>query len=234
LDTTFGGDTVSQTDRRQNTQDQGGPRVSPSEALQRLIDGNERFLRGESRFGGMRPKMLDELASGQQPFATILGCADSRVPPELIFDAVLVELFVVRVAGNVVSAEVAGSLQYASAHLRTPLIVVFGHEGCGAVEATFKTMRLGVRQRSRIQSLVDSIMPAIEEVDAGLPPLEQLSRAVKTNVRWQWAAIWKSPEVRERPADDLLVVGSVYDLRSGRVTWLDRRGTIPTASRSTT
>jgi carbonic anhydrase len=196
--------------------------VSADEALRRLIEGNERYLRGESRFTGLRPEMLDELTRGQQPFATILGCADSRVPPELIFDAVLGELFVVRVAGNVLSPEVAGSLQYAGSHLRTPLFVVFGHEGCGAVQAALQSQFLGVQHRSRIQLLVDTIVPAIEGVDASLPPQEQLARAVEANVRWQMRAIGESPEGRaRRAAGDLTLIGAIYDLTSGRVRWLE-------------
>src|SRR6185312_7487617 len=105
------------------------------EALQELKDGNERFLRGEARFPTVRKETLADLAKGQQPYATILGCSDSRVPPELIFDADFGELFIVRVAGNVVSPEVWGSLQYAGTHLKTQLFMVLGHEGCGAVQA---------------------------------------------------------------------------------------------------
>src|SRR5205814_6692662 len=104
------------------------------EALARLIAGNERFVRGEARFPTVQKEVLAALAKGQRPYATILGCSDSRVPPELVFDAGFGELFIVRVAGNVISAEVMGTLQYASLHLQTPLFVVLGHEGCGAVE----------------------------------------------------------------------------------------------------
>src|SRR6476659_340092 len=99
-------------------------RVTAHKALDRLIAGNARFRQGEARFTGLRPNVLEDLAKGQKPFATILGCSDSRVPPELIFDAVLGELFVIRVAGNIMSAEIAGSLQYAGIHLQTPLFVV--------------------------------------------------------------------------------------------------------------
>src|SRR4051794_7850787 len=113
--------------------------ISADEALQRLIDGNGRFLQGESRLSGVPFEKLAQLSRAQEPFATILGCSDSRVPPEWIFDAGLGELFVVRVAGNVLSPEVAGSLQYAGMHLQTPLLVVLGHEGCGAVQAALRT-----------------------------------------------------------------------------------------------
>src|SRR5512139_2094249 len=133
--------------------------ISAEEALQRLKDGNERFLRGEAHLPGLSRETLAELAQGQHPFATILGCSDSRVPPEWIFDAGLGELFVVRVAGNVLSPEVAGSLQYAGAHLQTPLLVVLGHEGCGAVQAALKTKAQGPSERARIQLLIDSLLP---------------------------------------------------------------------------
>src|SRR5580704_16435468 len=133
---------------------------SADEALARLIAGNERFLRGQTHWGGVPRETLVDLAKGQQPFATILGCSDSRVPPEWIFDAGLGELFVVRVAGNIVSPEIAGSLQYAESHLRTPLYVVLGHEGCGAVNAAMETKYAGAEHCSRIQILVDSIVPA--------------------------------------------------------------------------
>jgi len=119
---------------------------SADEALARLVAGNERFLRGEARTGFPRETLAD-LAGGQTPFATILGCSDSRVPPEWIFDAGLGELFVVRVAGNVLSPEVAGSLQYAGAILHTPLFVVLGHEGCGAVRAAMESKYAGAQYR---------------------------------------------------------------------------------------
>src|SRR5207344_1593167 len=104
-----------------------------------------------------RESMAD-LVKGQWPYATILGCSDSRVPPEWVFDAGLGELFVIRVAGNVFSPEVAGSLQYAGSHLQTPLFVVLGHEGCGAVAAALAAKHEGKQFRSRIQVLLESIM----------------------------------------------------------------------------
>src|SRR5262245_21935678 len=131
-----------------SSDDYSGP--TADEALARLVAGNERFLRGEARCAAPLRETLADLAKGQRPFATILGCSDSRVPPEWVFDAGLCELFVIRVAGNVFSPEVAGSLQYAGAHLQTPLFAVLGHEGCGAVHAALATKYEGVRHRSRI------------------------------------------------------------------------------------
>jgi len=134
---------------------------SADEALQRLTAGNERFVRGEVTFTGLRREALLALTAEQRPFATILGYSDSRVPPELIFDAGLGELFVVRVAGNVFSPEIAASLQYAGSHLDTPLFVVLGPEGCGAVSAPLKTRDEGELHRSRIQLLVERILPGL-------------------------------------------------------------------------
>jgi carbonic anhydrase len=106
--------------------DSRGP--TADEVLMRLKVGNDRFLRGDARFPTVQKEVLANMARVQQPYATILGCSDSRVPPELIFDAGFGELFVIRVAGNVISPEVLGSLQYAGVHLKTPLFVVLGHE----------------------------------------------------------------------------------------------------------
>jgi carbonic anhydrase len=199
----------------------GQTSLSAEQAMARLIAGNERFLRGESCFAGAPRERLAELAKGQQPFATILGCSDSRVPPELIFDAVLGELFVVRVAGNVISPEVAGSLQYAGAHLQTPLFVVLGHDGCGAVKAALGSRFEGVQHRSRIQILVDSILPAIDEVDPQLSEDAQLAQAVEANVRWCLRQIRESPEGHARIAEGRMqLVGAIYEITSGRVRFL--------------
>src|ERR1051325_11808512 len=144
--------------------------VTADEALARLMAGNDRFLRGDVRNAVPSRQTLTDLAHGQRPFATILGCSDSRVPPEWVFDAGLGELFVVRVAGNVVSQEIAGSLQYAAAHLRTPLFVVLGHEGCGAVQAALQTKYEGTQHHSRIRILIENILPALPEDDPELSP----------------------------------------------------------------
>src|SRR6187200_1637802 len=140
------------------------------DALQRLKEGNARFVAGTATFPTVQKEVLANLVKGQRPYATILSCSDSRVPTELIFDAGFGELFVVRVAGNILSPEVAGSLQYAGRHLHTPLFVVLGHTGCGAVAAALDTQLRGTRQLSRIQLLVDAILPGLAEIDSHLPP----------------------------------------------------------------
>ena len=137
------------------------PSITADEALQRLIEGNSRFREGNAHFPTVCKETLADLAKGQHPYATILGCSDSRVPPELIFDADFGELFIVRVAGNVISPEVMGSMQYAGAHLHTPLFVVLGHEGCGAVKAAVDSKQDDVEHLARIQLLVNNILPGL-------------------------------------------------------------------------
>src|SRR4029077_2251609 len=192
--------------------------LSADEALTRLMQGNERFLRGEVRSGAFRREMLADLAQAQRRYATILGCSDSRVPPELLFDTSLGELFVVRVAGNILSPEVAGSLQYAGSYLQTQLFVVLGHEGCGAISAALATKHEGEQFRSRVQLLLASIVPGLPDLGAQLSPQEQLSRAVEGNVRWTVRQILDSPEGQARAAEGRMkIVGAVYEIETGRV-----------------
>ena len=196
---------------------------SATDVLARLIEGNERFLRGEARNMKFCEETLANLAARQRPFATILGCSDSRVAPELIFDAGLGELFVIRVAGNVVSPEVIGSIQYAAAHLETSLFVVLGHEGCGAVHAALEALHQGVQHRSRIARLLENIIRGVTDVSTELDPDEQLQRAVVANVRWAMQQILATPEVKTRAIEGrmLLLVGAVYEIATGRVRILD-------------
>src|SRR5512134_4089013 len=175
--------------------------VSADDALARLMEGNARFLRSEPCYSHTPSEVLADLAQGQYPFATILGCSDSRVPPELIFDAGFGDLFIIRVAGHVVSPEVMGSLQYAGTHLRTQLFVVLGHEGCGAVQAALAAKFQGARERSRIALLLQNLLPGLDDIDPQLPPQQQLERAVEANVRWSMRQILESPEGRARLAE---------------------------------
>ena len=191
------------------------------EALARLIAGNDRFVRGEARFPTVQKEILAGLAAGQAPYATIVGCSDSRVPPELIFDAGFGELFIVRVAGNVISPEVMGTLQYAGLHLQTPLFVVLGHEGCGAVGATLAVKQAGAQMPTRIALLLENILPGLAGLPSGLAPDEQLRAAVEANVRWSVHQILETPEAKARVAEGMMkLVGAVYELHSGRVRFL--------------
>ncbi|HYQ81221.1 MAG TPA: carbonic anhydrase [Anaeromyxobacteraceae bacterium] len=196
--------------------------MTAEQALERLRAGNARFLRGEARFPTVQKEILAGLAKGQHPFATVLGCSDSRVPPELVFDAGFGELFVVRLAGNVLSPEVAGTLQYAGVHLKTPLFVVLGHEGCGAVQAALAAKLAGARERSRIEALLRNILPGLEAVDPGAEPEARLRAAVEANVRWTVRQILDTPEARAREAEGVMkLVGAVFEFSTGRVRFLD-------------
>jgi len=191
------------------------------QALARLVAGNKRFLAGEARFPTVRKEILASLAKKQQPYATIIGCSDSRVPPELLFDAGFGELFTVRVAGNVISPEVMGSLQYAAVHLHTPLFVVLGHEGCGAIQAALAMKDHGVRERSRIDLLLSKILPGLEPLDDDTSAPGRLTAAVEANVRWSMRQLRETPEGRARMAEGILkLVGAVYDIKSGSVRFL--------------
>ncbi len=198
-----------------------GTRLSADEALERLIAGNQRFVQGEARSSAFRGETLAELAQAQRPYATVLGCSDSRVPPEWIFDTGLGELFVIRVAGNILSPEISGTLQYAGSYLETPLFVILGHEGCGAITAALATRHEGVQFRSRVQVLLANILPGLPEFDPTLSPEEQASRAVESNVRWTVRQILDSPEGRARIAEGRMkIIGAVYEIKTGRVRFL--------------
>jgi carbonic anhydrase len=199
-----------------------GVPLTAEQALRRLRRGNARFLRGEARFPTGPKEGLASLAEKQQPYVTIVGCSDSRVPPELLFDAGFGELFVVRLAGNVVSPEVFGTLQYAAVHLRTPLFLILGHEGCGAVQAALDAKFRGARERSRIEALLDNLLPGLAGIDAELPPDAQLRAGVEANVRWTMRQILDTPEVRARDAEGLMkLMGAVAELSTGVVRFLD-------------
>jgi carbonic anhydrase len=196
------------------------PVRSAKAGLRRLIEGNGRFMRGQARFPTVSKEVLANLARRQQPYVTILGCSDSRVPPELIFDAGFGELFIVRVAGNVISPEVMGSLQYAGTLLHTPLFVVLGHEGCGAVRAALEFKHHRIKQRSRIQNLIENIIPGLPASDRRLPKHELLARAVEANVRWSMHQLLETPEGRIAVKKGAQLVGAIYEIASGRVRFL--------------
>jgi carbonic anhydrase len=196
--------------------------LSAEQGLQRLIEGNKRFVAGKARFPTVCKEALAALAKGQQPFATILGCADSRVPPELVFDANFGELFIIRVAGNVISPEVMGSIQYAGSHLHTPLFLVLGHEGCGAVKAAVESKSNGATHLSRIQVLVNNIVPGLSGLDSSaLSGEDHLAQAIEANVRWSMKQLLETPEGRQGAREGRKkLVGAVFEISSGRVRFL--------------
>jgi carbonic anhydrase len=192
-----------------------------AEARQRLLDGNKRFIAGKSIHDHASKEWRKRLTAGQKPFATILGCSDSRVPTELVFDQGFGDLFVIRVAGNVISTDVVGSLQYAWYHLHVPLLVVLGHEGCGAVAAALDAKFKRAREPERIEALVQMIEPALKDIDPKLSPERQLSAAVKANVRWSMSQLAKLPEVRKAVKDRQFdMIGAIYELETGKVSML--------------
>ena len=197
-----------------------GPAVTADWALQRLKQGNARFVQGKSRFPTVRKEILAELAKGQRPYATIIGCSDSRVPPEMVFDAGFGTLFIVRVAGNVISPEVMGTLQYAVLHLRTPLFVVLGHEGCGAIQAALDRKDRADPDRG-IELLMKRISPALAGLPAGLKGNARAMAAVEANVRWSIQQLRDTPEGQARMKEGVFqLVGAVYELKTGRVRFL--------------
>ncbi len=190
-------------------------------ALLQLKQGNARFVSGKLRHAHQAAAWRKHLKAGQHPFATILACADSRVPPELVFDQGFGDLFVIRVAGNIVSLDVLGSLQYAMQHLHTPLIVVMGHESCGAVTAAVDALEGRGTEPRFIAALVAAIEPGLTDLPAKLTGAKRVHRAVEANVRWsmrQLAALSerKLPDGQTKP----VLVGAVYDIDKGKVRFL--------------
>jgi carbonic anhydrase len=199
-----------------------GKTVTAEEALRRLKEGNERFVNGQTRFCTISKEVLADLVHEQNPYATILGCSDSRVPPELIFDANFGDLFVIRVAGNVISPEIAGTLQYAGTHLRTPLFVVLGHENCGAVKAALDVKFRNATVPSRIELLLQSILPCLEDIDGNGEPADLAREAVERNVRWTMQQISDSAEGRARMAEGVYrLAGAIFEIQTGRVRFLE-------------
>jgi carbonic anhydrase len=195
----------------------------PDAVLARLVEGNQRFARGELAQPGRKPADFAALAEGQAPLAAIVGCADSRVPPEVLFDQGIGDLFVVRVAGNVVSgagATVKGSVEYAVAELGVRLILVLGHSGCGAVKAALKHIDAGDKVPGAIGDLVDTIKPAAAAVHG--KPGDVLDNAIRANVERGVERLKGLEPILAGPikAGRVKVAGAVYDLRGGKVTVL--------------
>src|SRR5688572_5824518 len=198
------------------------------EALERLREGNRRFAAGLASEGGLsNHARRTELVAGQQPFAIVLGCSDSRVPAELVFDQGLGDLFVIRVAGNIVAPSQVGSVEFAAERFGTRLVVVLGHSQCGAVLATLEELRRPRDNQSRnMRSIVDRIRPSVESLltaAVGMAPDDLVHEAVRANVRVSANQLRHGSEVLERliDHDGLLVVGAEYSLESGLVDIFD-------------
>jgi carbonic anhydrase len=187
--------------------------LSPEEALKRLMEGNQRFTGHHLEHPDQSEERVKELTQAQHPFVTVLSCADSRVTAEIIFDQGLGDIFDVRVAGNIATPAVMGSIEYAVELLETPLLMVLGHERCGAVTAAVEHGELP----GDIGTFVAAILPAVERVKD--MPGDRVDNAVTANVRYQMEQVLRSQLVRDRQrSGQLQVVGARYDLDSGAVT----------------
>ncbi len=197
-------------------------------ALARLVEGNRRFARDESTSRSHRA----DLAAGQEPFAIVLGCSDSRVPAELVFDQGFGDLFVIRVAGNIVAPSQVGSVEFAAARFGTRLVLVLGHTQCGAITAALEELEGHPSAQSRnLRSIVDRVRPAVESVlaarTAGAPAKEArealVHAAVRANVRAAADHLRHGSPLLEQlvRADGLLVVGAEYSLETGQVDFFD-------------
>ncbi|MFN0317347.1 MAG: carbonic anhydrase [Burkholderiales bacterium] len=202
--------------------------ISAKEALDQLREGNLRFVAEASSLGEVTNRTRrHELADGQEPFAIILGCSDSRVPAEIVFDQGLGDLFVIRVAGNIVAPSQVGSVEFAAERFGTRLVVVMGHSQCGAIKATLEELARPTEDQSRnLRAIVDRIRPAVEPLMAtelGHNQDALLRQAVRANVRASASHLRHGSELLEQliETDGLLVVGAEYSLKTGVVEFFD-------------
>ncbi len=203
--------------------------IPSKDALDRLREGNRRFvadIRGHESLTNQTRRR--QLAAGQEPFAIILGCSDSRVPAEIVFDQGLGDLFVIRVAGNIVAPSQVGSVEFAAERFGTRLVVVLGHSNCGAVLATLEELGRPSQDQSRnLRAIVDRIRPAVETLLASdhghHHPDDLLHQAVRANVRVSANHLRHGSEVLEQliQKEGLLVVGAEYSLETGEVEFFD-------------
>ena len=202
--------------------------ISAREALERLREGNSRFVTGVQGGDPLTSQTRrHELPVNQEPFAIILGCSDARVPAEIVFDQGLGDLFVIRVAGNIVASSQIGSVEFAAERFGTPLVVVLGHSRCGAVSATLEElMRPKENQSRNLRSIVDRIRPSVEVLlatDLRHDPEALVRHAIRTNVRVSANHLRHGSEVLEQliQKEGLLVVGAEYSLETGVVDYFD-------------
>jgi carbonic anhydrase len=198
--------------------------ISARDALLRLREGNQRFAEGAGQLEShMAPRLRREFLDAQDPVAIILGCSDSRVPVEMVFDQDLGELFVIRVAGNVVSPSQIGSVEYAAECFGTRLVVVLGHTQCGAVEVTLNELQQpSGNQSPNLRAIVDRIRPSVEgllEEGVGDDPVALAEQAIRSNVRVSAENLSHGSRIIEQLVDDdkLLIVGAEYSLETGIV-----------------
>jgi carbonic anhydrase len=194
--------------------------LAPAEAISKLKEGNGRYTSGSLQHPSQTTERRTELAKNQHPFAIILSCSDSRVPPEIVFDQGLGDLFIVRVAGNVINDEGLGSIEYAVDHLGSRLILVLGHQSCGAVKAAKETIAAKGKAPGHIQSLVTAIKPAVEATAK-----DDLEATIKANVKNVVQVLSSSTPILKAKVDSgkIQVIGGYYSLDTGAVTFLDEK-----------
>lgn len=197
--------------------EEASPAISAADALARLQAGNQRFASSKLEHPHQNAGRRVELATSQHPFAIVLGCSDSRTSPEVVFDQGLGDLFEIRIAGNVLNNETLGSIEYAVMHLGTRLIVVLGHQRCGAIKAARETIEARTEAPGHIQSLVTALAPAVQSTSG-----QDAEATAKTNVLDVTRALRSSnPILKEMTAKGAVtVVGAYYDLDTGRVEFL--------------
>ena len=196
--------------------------TTPQEALRALKTGNARFFGGQARRPELSAAERRAQILGQTPFAVVLGCSDSRVPTEIIYDQSLGSLFITRVAGNVVDTGTTGSIEYAVEHLKTSLVVVMGHEGCGAVKAALLPAEDRARETQSIQALLNSIVPSISKISKIRDEKAKMREAVVANVRQQVANIKKEAAIQKAiKSGKISVVGAYYEITSGAVDFFE-------------
>jgi carbonic anhydrase len=196
---------------------------TPDEALRRLVDGNKAFVADVPLPPDLSRERRLTLAEGQQPFATLVGCSDSRVGPEQLFGAGLGELFIVRTAGNNVDTAGMGSIEYSVAVLKVPLIVVLGHDKCGAVAAATDVVTNDTRFPGSIGRMIEPIIPAVLAANRAGGDGDLVDKAVEENVRRMVERLQTFSEpmlIEPQERGELKVVGAVYELATGRVRWL--------------
>ena len=198
------------------------------DALARLQEGNRRFVADlRARSAVAAPMRRSELVAGQEPFAIVLGCSDSRVPAETVFDQGLGDLFVIRVAGNIVAPSQIGSVEFAAERFGTRLVVVLGHTLCGAVQATLEELERPTERRSpNLRSITDRIQPAVEALLEGERPAEPgalVRQAIRANIRASANQLRHGSRIVEEliASDRLLIASAEYSLETGVVEWLD-------------
>ncbi len=219
IPTSILGDEKSST-HNDSTPPESAP-ANPDEAIQRLLEGNRRFAEAKASHPHESKDWRSSIEGAQHPWAVILGCADSRVCPELLFDQGLGDLFVIRVAGNIVDVDVAASIEYAVHHLHTKLVMVLGHSNCGAVTATLDHLTDSATEPEDIVSLLYRIEPALEGLAEDLPREERISVAVERNVRFSTQRLTQIPDLRKSmKREELRIVGGVYDMHTGKVALL--------------